>query len=134
LGNMIFGLEVMFIGFAGVFIALTILYILLVLLDKFFAKKNGKANAQKPTAAATDLKLSLSSPVKKEPDDEDQGELMAVISAAISAYLQKPQASLAIRSINPVTVKETNSWKSYGRTRQMDLKSSFSAKRREKRK
>jgi sodium pump decarboxylase gamma subunit len=131
LGNMIFGLEVMLIGFAGVFIALAILYILLVLMDKFFAKKNGKANA-KPPSAETGLKLSLSSPAKKEQDAGEQGELIAVISAAISAYLQKPQASLAIRSINPV--KETNSWKSYGRTRQMDLKSSFSAKRREKRK
>lgn len=132
MGNMIFGLEVMFIGFAGVFIALAILYILLVLMDKFFAKKNGKANGPKLTSAKTDIKLSLSSPVKQEPDDKDQGELIAVLSAAISAYLQKPQASLAIRSINPV--KETNSWKSYGRTRQMNLKSRFSAKRREKRK
>lgn len=133
MGNLIFGLEVMFIGFTGVFIALTILYILLLLLAKYFAKKNGKTNGPKLTFfSKSDIKLSLSSPVKKDPDDGDQGELIAVISAAISAYLQKPQASLAIRSINPV--KETNSWKSFGRTRQMGLKSSFSAKRREKRK
>lgn len=130
--KLIFGLEVMLIGFAGVFIALSVLYLLLVLMDKYFAKKNGKAASLKPPVSKTDLKLSLSPPVKEEPDGEDQEELMAVIAAAISAYLQKPQTLLAIRSINPV--REMNSWKSYGRTRQMDLKSNLSAKRREKRK
>lgn len=133
MGNMIFGLEVMLIGFTGVFIALTILYILLVLLEKFFDRRNHKAKPPSLGGGGNkkNPKLSLSSPVKIESDEEDPGEIIAVISAALAAYLQKPQASLAIRSIRPV--RETNSWKSYGRIRQMDLKSTFSAKRREKR-
>lgn len=133
MGNMIFGLEVMLIGLVGVFAALTVLYILLVLLEKYFARKNGKAKPSSSEGGGNKkhLKLSLSSPVQIESDEEDPGEIIAVITAALAAYLQKPQASLAIRSISPV--RETTSWKSYGRTRQMDLKSSFGAKRREKR-
>ncbi len=135
MGDMRFGLEVMLIGFAGVFIALFILFLLLVLMDKVFTKKNRKT--PKPDTAVSskgkeDVKPSPAPAAAVETaDSENANELVAVISAALSVYMKKPQTSFAIRSINPV--RSTNSWAYYGRTRIMDLKSNMGSKRREKR-
>lgn len=125
-----FGFEVMLIGFAGVFVALSILYVLLVLMDRFFSKKRSKPAKPQPLAAG---EIKPSAPQKPETsgDEGERDELMAVITAALSVYLQKPRPNLAIRSITPVG--NTNSWVYYGRTRNMDLKNSVSSKRREKR-
>ena len=126
--NLAFGLEVMLIGFAGVFVALSALYVLMVLLEKFFAKKNNKAKAPQPETTGDGISLA---PPKPEAEDGPADELAAVIAAALSVYTKKPLASLAIKGITPVG--QTNSWVHYGRTRNMDLKSSVNAKRREKR-
>ncbi len=130
LGSLRFGFEVMLIGFAGVFIALSVLYVLLVLMERFFTKKNRTGEAPPKTR---EMKV-LAPPRQETPveaGEEGDGELIAVITAALSLYLQKPRASLAIRGITPAG--KTNSWVHYGRTRNMDVKNSVSLKRREKR-
>jgi sodium pump decarboxylase gamma subunit len=122
LGDLTFGLEVMLLGLAGVFIALSVLYFMLVLMDRFFTRQNNKP---KPL----DAKKGPAPPVPAAAAAKSDDELVAVITAALAVYLQKPQAGLVIRSITPAGT--TNSWVHYGRTRAMDLKSS--GKRRERR-
>jgi len=125
-GDLTFGFEVMLLGLAGVFMALSVLYLMLVLMDKFFAKKNNAPKAQPP-----EERKVLAPPVPEAAGEKGDDELVAVITAALAVYLQKPQASLAIRSITPAG--STHSWVHYGRTRNMDLQSSVNAKRRERR-
>ena len=89
-GNIAIGIEVTILGMGVVFIILIILCLVLKLFEKIFA------NQKQPQNHQVTAPVSVNAPVTA---DEDDTELVAVISAAIAASLNTSTYNLNIRSV-----------------------------------
>ncbi len=85
-------LLVAVLGLGTVFIVLAILMFILMLMEKIFYKKGGEAEAPAPAApAAQPVEVSSG-------EGTDEGELVAVLTAAVAASLKTSAYNLQIKS------------------------------------
>ncbi len=83
-------LQVFLLGIGTVFVVLIILYIVITLMGKIFyhddKKKATKAAAPEPTAEAVAVENVVTEENAVTEEETDDGELVAVITAAIAAF------------------------------------------------
>lgn len=98
-------------GFLGMGITLTSLYVLSLLLDfmrVIFYNPAGKKKAE--TLPAQNKKEEITPQENKEEEkEEDEEELVAVITAALSAYLKRPVDQIKIGFIRRI-YERTPAW------------------------
>jgi len=94
------GALVSILGLLTVFTVLAIIMLVLLVMERIFAKNSlpKKAVAQEKAPEVKPEVKAEATPVKKA----DDGELVAVITAAIAASLGVPQRSLRIKSFKRV--------------------------------
>ena len=126
-GKIVYGLQVAAIGLVVVFLGLAILIGFITLMAQVFkaidAKKAAKAKAEADAraaaaeaAAAKTLDAALAKPAEAEPaaeDVTDDGELIAVIAAAIAAFTDSDK-QLVVRK-----VRRVSGWNRAGRAEQV---------------
>lgn len=115
-------LQVTLLGVAVVFLALALLYLIIMVLDRFIHQAESSAAKRK---AATDAaaytapeggKLPAVLPAQAE-KEEDMGQLVAVITAAVAASLHTSTHNIVVRNI--VRTPDTApAWNRLGRTLQ----------------
>lgn len=98
------GLNVTFCGITIVFIALVLLVFIISLFSFMFKKDKKKSD---PPAKTT----SYVAPLKQNTDD---GELIAVIAAAVDAIYDGTGKKAVIRSIKPAKISRRSAWASAG--------------------
>ena len=103
-----YGLSVALVGMGTVFLGLVILIVLIKLMEKVVPKKNMGA-AKAPAAAAVPA-AAPAAPAKK-----DDGELIAVISAAVAAVLEAEGKSGTGFTVRSVRRMSTPAWNRAGR-------------------
>lgn len=111
-GKIVYGLQVAAIGLVVVFLGLAILIGFITLMAQVFkavdAKKNAKAEAERAASAARAAEAAKAAPQAApapEPaveDVTDDGELIAVIAAAIAAFTDSDK-QLVVRKVRRVT-------------------------------
>jgi len=108
-GKIVYGLQVAAIGLVVVFLGLAILIGFITLMAQVFkafdAKKNAKAEAERAARAAEAAKAAPVAAPAPEPvveDVTDDGELIAVIAAAIAAFTDSDK-QLVVRKVRRVT-------------------------------
>lgn len=122
--KVIYGLQVTAIGLVVVFLGLAILICFITLMAQFFkaidAKKNAKAAEANRVAeaarAAEAAKVAAAPVAQPEPVTEevtDEGELIAVIAAAIAAFTDSDK-QLVVRK-----VRRVSGWNRAGRAEQV---------------
>lgn len=119
MANFGFSLQVMVIGMVVVFTGLVILIGCIKLLSAILAAASKKSKAA-PVEAAEVAPAPMVEDAAYEPITEpvtDDGELIAVISAAIAAFSQGGKA-LAVRSVRKVVAQST-AWSRAGRNEQI---------------
>jgi glutaconyl-CoA/methylmalonyl-CoA decarboxylase subunit delta len=117
-------LQVTFLGVAIVFLALAMLFIIIKILDTTIhkaesgaaRKKELKAAAEAKTRAAAQPETAETLPVQ---DEGDEGELVAVIAAAIAASLHTSTHNIIVRNIVR-TPDNAPAWNRLGRMQQID--------------
>ena len=114
-------LQVTFLGVAIVFVALAMLFIIIKILDTFVHKAESGAAKKKEKKAAEEAKArEAEQPVPTEPvTEEDQGELVAVIAAAIASSLHTSTHNIIVRNIVR-TPDNAPAWNRLGRMQQID--------------
>lgn len=115
---LIFGLKVAFIGIGIVFCALTFLIFVIYAISavaKALEPKVAYTNEKKPAAAVAHNPEILTAA------NQDDSELIAVITAAIAAY---GQDSLRIRTITRLIGSAAPAWSNAGRVETMNLRQS----------
>lgn len=105
------GAQVLVIGMATVFAVLIILWLVL-LLFRLFAYDLPMKKKQKATSAVEKTELPDNAPVAFEikSDDNDDSQLIAVITAAIEAYNSHSGSSLPFRVVSFKRVKGAGGW------------------------
>ncbi|MBS7299368.1 MAG: OadG family protein [Eubacteriales bacterium] len=88
------GLSVTGVGLAIVFSVLVILMLVMMAMKKIFYKDPAKANKEAPVATPA----PADAPVVKAETKVDEGELIAVLTAAIAASLNTSTYNLQIKS------------------------------------
>ena len=111
-GKIVYGLQVAAIGLVVVFLGLAILIGFITLMAQVFkafdARKNAKAEAERAASAARAADAAKAAPQAApapEPvveDVTDDGELIAVIAAAIAAFTDSDK-QLVVRKVRRVT-------------------------------
>ena len=108
-GKIVYGLQVAAIGLVVVFLGLAILIGFITLMAQVFkafdARKNAKAEAERAARAAEAAKAAPVAAPEPEPvveDVTDDGELIAVIAAAIAAFTDSDK-QLVVRKVRRVT-------------------------------
>ena len=122
-GKIVYGLQVAAIGLVVVFLGLAILIGFITLMAQVFkafdARKNAKAEAERAASAARAADAAKAAPQvapAPEPvveDVTDDGELIAVIAAAIAAFTDSDK-QLVVRKVRRVT-----GWNRASRTEQV---------------
>ena len=122
-GKIVYGLQVAAIGLVVVFLGLTILIAFITLMAQVFKaidrKKAGKARAEaeaRAAAAAAEPAAPAAPVVEEAPaaqDVTDDGELIAVIAAAIAAFTDSDK-QLVVRK-----VRKVSGWNRAGRAEQV---------------
>ncbi len=117
-------LQVTFLGVAIVFVALAMLFIIIKILDTFVHKAESGAARKKEMKAAAEAKARESEqPETTEseavPDEKDEGELVAVIAAAIAASMETSTHNIVVRNIVR-TPDHAPAWNRLGRMQQID--------------
>ncbi len=110
--RMSYGLSVFVVGVATVFSVLAILWAALVLF-KVFAydipqKRAKKAEEKKKVEVPASVETVEAEPVIEENDDDEQ--LIAVISAAIAAYTAQSGNALPFRVVSYKRVNNAGGW------------------------
>lgn len=100
------GLNVTFCGITIVFIALILLVFIISLFSFMFKKDKKKSDLPAKTT-------SYVAPLKQNTDDGD-GELIAVIAAAVDAIYDGTGKKAVIRSIKPAKISRRSAWASAG--------------------
>ena len=125
IGKIVYGLQVAAIGLVVVFLGLAILIAFITLMAQVFkavdAKKAAKARAEadaKAAAAAAEAKKTEAAEPAAQPEPAggevtDEGELIAVIAAAIAAFTDGNK-QLVVRK-----VRRVSGWNRAGRTEQV---------------
>ena len=114
-----YGLSVALVGMGTVFLGLIILIALIKLMEYCIPKNVGKtaAPAAAPAAAKTAAAAAPAAPAA--PKAADNGELIAVISAAVAMMLEaegKSGSGFTVRSVRRMT---TPAWNRAGREEQI---------------
>lgn len=123
-GKIVYGLQVAAIGLVVVFLGLTILIAFITLMAQVFKaidrkkaeKARAEAEAKAAAAEAAAAKAVEAAPVVEEPvaqDVTDDGELIAVIAAAIAAFTDSDK-QLVVRK-----VRRVSGWNRAGRAEQV---------------
>ena len=122
-GKIVYGLQVAAIGLVVVFLGLTILIAFITLMAQVFkaidAKKAAKAKAEAEAKAAEQAARAVeAAPAVVEPEPvaeevTDDGELIAVIAAAIAAFTDSDK-QLVVRK-----VRRVSGWNRAGRAEQV---------------
>ena len=125
IGKIVYGLQVAAIGLVVVFLGLAILIAFITLMAQVFkavdakkaAKARAEADAKAAAAAAEAKKTEAAEPAAQaEPaggEVTDEGELIAVIAAAIAAFTDGNK-QLVVRK-----VRRVSGWNRAGRTEQV---------------
>jgi sodium pump decarboxylase gamma subunit len=138
--EIVFGLEVMVIGFSVVMIALFLLYLVLLGFSRFSVKTDKSKPKKEHIASPPQTLLDEVgvAPVAAAVSQQAVGvaaETVAVINAAIAACLNVPPTQLGIVSVHPVHVaRATSSWALMGRKTLMERRQDLATIRRERRK
>ena len=101
-----FGLEIAALGIVIVFSVLVIIWLLVELMGFVFYKLPKKRAEQ--SASETVVKPSLEDfiqPQQAETLDVDDSEEIAVLTAAISVYLDRPASGFIVRSVRRASVR-----------------------------
>jgi len=117
-------LQVTLLGVAVVFLALALLFVIIMVLEKFIHQAESgaeKKKAQKAAAAAT--KEAAGKPLTgvqaEDTQEEDMGQLVAVITAAVAASLHTSTHNIVVRNI--VRTPDTApAWNRLGRMQQIN--------------
>ncbi|QXM07253.1 OadG family protein [Crassaminicella indica] len=109
--KMLASLQVMFLGMTVTFVALCILWGLIIVMSKMLNKTEKE---EKKVVEDSAIKPELA--LEKEDDEE---ELVAVITAAIAASLQTSTHNIIVRNITRVS-DSTPVWGRMGRMEQMN--------------
>ncbi len=121
-GKIVYGLQVAAIGLVVVFLGLTILIAFITLMAQVFkaidAKKAAKAKAEAEAKAQAAAQAVEAAPAVIEPEPvaeevTDDGELIAVIAAAIAAFTDSDK-QLVVRK-----VRRVSGWNRAGRAEQV---------------
>lgn len=123
-GKIVYGLQVAAIGLVVVFLGLTILIAFITLMAQVFKaidrkkaeKARQEAEAKAAAAEAAAAKPVEAAPVVEEPaaqDVTDDGELIAVIAAAIAAFTDSDKPLVVRR------VRRVSGWNRAGRAEQV---------------
>lgn len=136
--NIVFGLEIMVIGFAVVMATLYLLYLILLGFGKLCVRPSN-AESKKAQSASTPpavLEEIGSAPVAagiSEPHYSTAPEIVAAITATISAYLDLPAAQFQIVSLQPShSAGTTDNWALLGRKRAIERRQDLAMYRRER--
>lgn len=97
-----YGLQTTLLGMSVIFAVLVILWAVLGIFKLLFTKSEAKEDKSETTAPAPAVPAPESAPVYSEPDD---GELVAVITAAIASMLDAPQTSFRVVSFRRTAKK-----------------------------
>ncbi len=117
-------LQVTLLGVAVVFLALASLFIIIMLLEKFIHQAESGAEKRKTQKAmATATKETAGKPVTEVPvedaQEEDSGQLVAVITAAVAASLHTSTHNIIVKNI--VRTPDTApAWNRLGRMQQIN--------------
>jgi Na+-transporting methylmalonyl-CoA/oxaloacetate decarboxylase gamma subunit len=139
LDNLEFGLQVMVVGFSVVMITLYLLYLILVGFGRVLARPAKEETVKKvlPTAPPTVIQEALVAPVAaavSHPLPGTAPEIVAAITAAVSACLNSPASEFEIVSLQPVhSTVDGSHWAITGRKRLMEMRQDFAMFRRERR-
>lgn len=117
-------LQVTLLGVSVVFLALALLFVIIMLLDKFVhqAESGAEKRKAKKTAAAA-AREAADKPVTDVPvedtQEEDVGQLVAVITAAVAASLHTSTHNIVVKNI--VRTPDTApAWNRLGRMQQIN--------------
>lgn len=108
------GLATLVVGLGVVFVALTLLIIILTWMGKFFDQLAQKEKALKASQQVLMTPKPLE-PTPVEISEIDDLELVAVITAVIAASMGASEDSFQVRSVK----KTNNPWGMSGRTEQL---------------
>ncbi len=97
-----YGLQTTLLGMSVVFAVLIILWAVLGIFKLVFAKPEAKEVKTETAAPAPTVSAPEPAPVYSEPDD---GELVAVITAAIASMLDAPETSFRVVSFRRTAKK-----------------------------
>ncbi len=125
MGSIDFALQVMLIGFSLVMFTLFLLYLVIVLLGKFFGLPVDSYGHQVRAIEESEIERNWAvegvSPLK-----------VAAISAAIYSYLYDSKAQFVIKKIEPVNKTSTSKWTLQGRKELLNVSEELEKARREK--
>lgn len=113
--NLLYSLKVMVLGMLIVFCGLAILICILYLMGAVMGRKKEAPKAAAPAPAPAPVPAPV---VEEDVPQEDQDELIAVISAAI-AMMSQDGKKLAVRSVRRADRAE-NPWARAGRLEALD--------------
>ena len=137
--NLTLGLEVMVIGFTVVMITLYLLYLILLGFSRFCSRPaKPEASKKSPTAVPpVALQETATAPVAAAVSQQSFGtapEIVAAITAAISACMDTSATQFGIVSVQPVHSTASGSkWAVAGRKRLMEKRQDLVMFRRERR-
>lgn len=115
-----FALQVMLVGFSLVLFTLFMLYLVIIILGRFFA----------PEISAVPESISTAREVPVT--DGLTAQKAAVVSTAVYAYLYESPSDYIIKKIEPVQVKHIDRWASEGRRELLKMNQEIEKLRREK--
>ncbi|MEN1760909.1 OadG family protein [Anoxynatronum sibiricum] len=115
-------LQVTLLGVAIVFVALGMLFIIIKILDTFVHKaesSSAKRKEQKTAASAAKAAPAPTPEPVAEEKTQDDGELVAVIAAAVAASLHTSTHNIIVRNIVRVP-DQAPAWNRLGRMQQIN--------------
>ncbi len=96
------GLVVTLIGIAIVFLGLTILIGLIKVMTLVIEKMTGRKDKKAAAPAPAPVKAEPAPAVEELPEEEDEGEVVAAIMAALSCVMGGQKGSFRVRRIRRV--------------------------------
>ena len=99
------GLPIAIIGYVLVFVVLAILWGIIEIMHYALTPKEKKANADKSTNSTADIKTET----VVEAEQVEDGELVAILTAAVAASLNTSTYNLKIKSFKRIDTKN-NVW------------------------
>ena len=100
MSNLISGLSTTLIGMLIVFFGLLVLIVCITVMHKVM--NPAKKQAPVPEAEKVVVPPREAQPVDEEPE-EDDGELIAVIAAAVAAVWDKPESGFVVRRVRRIS-------------------------------
>ncbi len=100
MSNLISGLSTTLIGMLIVFFGLLVLIVCITVMHKVM--NPAKKQAPVPEAEKVVVPPREAQPVEEEPE-EDDGELIAVIAAAVAAVWDKPESGFVVRRVRRIS-------------------------------